>query len=62
MKQQWDTLKAWLKDQKEYYKEGALCSLAESVWGEAVTGEVLTKMEELEKQNDINTHREVPHA
>ena len=37
-------LERWLKTEREYYKSGAMTSIAESVWGERVIRDVQEKI------------------
>ena len=44
----WKALKEWVKSSRDYYRNGTLCSMAESVNGERDFAEILGKMKEIE--------------
>lgn len=47
-KTRWKALKEWVKSSRDYYRNGTLCSIAESVNGERDFIEILNKMKEIE--------------
>lgn len=52
-KKMWETLKIKIKSDKEYYAEGYLCSMAESVHGENVCENILQYIETIERKAGI---------
>lgn len=52
-KKMWETLKEQVKSDKEYYTEGYMCSMAESVHGEKVCEDILESMSNIERHYGV---------
>lgn len=52
-KKMWETLKIKIKSDKEYYADGTMCSVEESIHGECVCENILKHMEILERKVGI---------
>lgn len=52
----WEELKATLRNDKEFYADGSMCSTAEAFHGEMQCDSVLSTMESIERKykNDTN--------
>lgn len=53
-KQAWEDLKISVKGSLEYYKKGEMCSIHESIEGEARMRELLNKINRLEEKYKLN--------
>ena len=52
-KNMWETLKIKIKSDKEYYADGYMCSMAESVHGENVCDNILKHIAIIERKAGI---------
>jgi len=49
-KNMWKELEKCVEDNINYYKDGDMCSIQESIWGQASWEEMKAKMEEIKKK------------